>query len=38
VAFELSIELDRLADFLGLGEVVVGSRGNLAGPLRSVRR
>jgi uncharacterized protein YcaQ len=38
VAFELSTELDRLADFLGLADVVVGSRGNLAGPLRSVRR
>jgi len=38
VAFQLSIELDRLADFLGLTDVVVSSRGNLAGPLRSVRR
>ena len=38
VAFHLSAELDRLADFLGLAEVVVGRRGNLAGPLRTVRR
>lgn len=38
VAFELSIELDRLAGFLGLTDVVVASRGNLAGALLSVRR
>ena len=38
VAFELSIELDRLAGFLGLTDVVVASRGNLAGALRSARR
>ena len=38
VAFELSIELDRLAGFLGLTDVVVASRGNLAGALLSARR
>ena len=38
VAVEMSAELDRLARFLGLGEVVVGRRGNLAAALRSVRR
>ena len=37
VADELSSELDHLASFLGLGEVVVGRRGNLAATLRKVR-
>ena len=34
----IAFKMDRLADFLGLADVVVASRGNLAGPLRSVRR
>ena len=38
VAVELSAELDRLAAFLGLSEVSVGPRGNLASALRSTRR
>jgi len=38
VAVELSAELDRLATFLGLDGVEVGSRGNLATALRSARR
>ena len=38
VAVELSAELERLATFLGLDGVEVGSRGNLAGALRSARR
>jgi uncharacterized protein YcaQ len=38
VASELSTELDRLAAFLGLDDVEVGRRGNLAATLRSVRR
>jgi len=38
VAAELSAELDRLAAFLGLGEVAVGRRGNLASALRAARR
>ena len=38
VATELSVELDRLAGFLGLETVEVGRRGNLAAVLRSVRR
>tara|TARA_B100000446_G_scaffold58417_1_gene54383 strand:- start:53 stop:583 length:531 start_codon:yes stop_codon:yes gene_type:complete len=37
VAGELSSELDRLASFLDLKEVVVGRRGNLAATLRAVR-
>ena len=37
VASELSIELDRLARFLGLSGVDVARRGNLAGALRSAR-
>ena len=37
VAGELSSELDRLASFLDLNEVVVGRRGNLAKTLRAVR-
>ena len=37
VAGELSSELDRLASFLDLSEVVVGRRGNLAKTLRAVR-
>ena len=37
VAGELSSELDRLASFLDLDEVVVGRRGNLAAALRAVR-
>ena len=35
VAAELRVELDRLALFLGLDEVVVGRRGNLAAALRA---
>jgi len=38
VAVELSAELDRLAVFLGLAEVSVGPRGNLASALRSAQR
>ena len=38
VAVELSAELDRLAVFLGLSEVSVGPRGNLASALRSAQR
>ena len=38
VATELSVELDRLAGFLGLETVEVGRRGNLAAALRAVRR
>ena len=38
VATELSVELDRLAGFLGLETVEVGRRGNLAAVLRAVRR
>jgi uncharacterized protein YcaQ len=38
VAKELSSELDLLANFLDLGEVVVGRRGNLASAIRQVRR
>ena len=37
VAGELSSELNRLASFLGLKEVAVGRRGNLAATLRKVR-
>mgnify|MGYP003317806678 CR=1 FL=1 len=37
VAGELSLELDRLAGFLGLNKVVVGHRGNLAAALRKLR-
>ncbi len=37
VAGELSSELDRLASFLHLSEVVVGRRGNLAKTLRAAR-
>ncbi|MCS5683941.1 MAG: winged helix DNA-binding domain-containing protein [Acidimicrobiales bacterium] len=37
VAGELSSELERLASFLDLEEVVVGRRGNLAATLRKVR-
>ena len=38
VGAELAVELERLADFLGLDEVVVGRRGNLAAALRAARR
>lgn len=38
VGTELSAELERLAAFLGLDDVEVGRRGNLAATLRSVRR
>ncbi len=38
VAAELSVELDRLAAFLGLDRLVVGRRGNLAAALRAARR
>ena len=38
VATELSVELDRLAGFLGLETVEVGRRGNLAAVMRAVRR
>lgn len=38
VGTELAVELERLADFLGLDEVVVGRRGNLAAALRAARR
>ena len=38
VGAELAVELERLADFLGLEEVVVGRRGNLAAALRAARR
>jgi hypothetical protein len=38
VAVELAVELERLAVFLGLDEVVVGRRGNLMAALRSARR
>jgi len=37
VATELSAELDRLSDFLGLATVEVGPRGNLAAAVRAVR-
>ncbi|MDG2428714.1 MAG: crosslink repair DNA glycosylase YcaQ family protein [Acidimicrobiales bacterium] len=38
VATELSVELDRLAEFLGMDGVDIGERGNLASALRSARR
>ena len=38
VAAELSVELDRLAEFLGMNGVDIGKRGNLASAVRSVRR
>jgi hypothetical protein len=38
VGAELAVELERLAGFLGLDEVVVGRRGNLAAALRAARR
>jgi uncharacterized protein YcaQ len=38
VGAELAVELERFADFLGLDEVVVGRRGNLAAALRAARR